>query len=115
MITEPGGTNNEFSFVPTPPALTLPAAASAMGTTSCALVFDLMVDPMAPAGTVDMEAVTMGVCDPTGVMLNSSATGTANLTISALVPTAPPHALVALAILLLVGGAYLLRRRQVVA
>ena len=79
----PGGIFVEFSFLPNPPALTLPAAASALDTTTCDLVFDVTINPAAPNGSVPIEASTAGVCDVTG--LDSSAVASANITV-----TAPP-------------------------
>jgi hypothetical protein len=43
------------------------------------LVFDVMVDGSFAGTTIDMQASTDGVCDPSGLMLSSSADATARL------------------------------------
>lgn len=110
-----GGEMIEFTFSggtgPDTAALTLPAAAMPMGVSTCSLVFEVKIDD-AFAGTTAMQATTMGVCDPRGLMLNSSADATADLTV---VPTLGEIALVVLALLLGVAAWFSLRRRGAVA
>lgn len=104
-----GGSQIEFSFPPNPPALTLPAAPAGDATISCELVFDVLIDA-GFTGTIDMEATTSGVCDPGGLMLNSSAEATATVTV---VPTLGEYGLIALALLLVAASWFHLRRRAV--
>lgn len=113
------GTQIDFTFTggagpTTPNGLFLPAAMVAGGTSSCQLEFDVMVDPMF-TGTISMEATTDGICDPSGVMLNSSAEATANLTVEPMtVPTVGETGLALLALLLGLAAWSILRRRAAV-
>jgi len=106
-----GGTEIEITFPPNPPSLTLPAAATPTGTTSCDLVFDVLIDASF-VGSNDMEINTAGVCDPGmgGLNLNSSAQATARIT-TVPVPTLGEFGLVALALMLALGSWIALRRR----
>ena len=91
-------------------ALTLPAALTGEDTSECELVFELMVAPDF-AGSNDLQASTMGLCDPEGEELTSSADSTARVSL-VLVPTLGEMALILLALLLGASAWLVLRRRE---
>lgn len=101
-----------FSFAPN--KLRLPAAATANGTTTCTITFNTTLSPTAMGGaSIDTLAVsTVNDCSvPLG--LNSQADGSTTLTVMMMMPTVGTVALVILALSLLVGAFWLLRRRPV--